>query len=138
MRLDDLVIDSSAAVDFFNPNRPSPPPMEQARRLFLPLPVLGELRYGVLKASPQWRVLEDEKVEGFVKKCLLLVPDEPTANHYAHVRLNLPLLSGVSRRREIHLLNDLWIAALCLQHQLPLLTNDRDFNGIEGLSVIHW
>ena len=66
MSLEDLAIDSSAAVDFFNPHRPSPSPIEEARRLFLPLPVLGELRYGVLKASPQWRALEKEKVEGFV------------------------------------------------------------------------
>jgi predicted nucleic acid-binding protein len=34
--------------------------------------------------------------------------------------------------------NDLWIAALCIQHSLPLLTNDRGFNGIENLEVIHW
>ena len=35
-------------------------------------------------------------------------------------------------------MNDLWIAALCLQHTLPLLTNDRGFDSIEGLRVIHW
>jgi predicted nucleic acid-binding protein len=54
------------------------------------------------------------------------------------VRLNFSDLAGVSRRREIHLLNDLWIAALCLQHRLPLLTNDKDFEGIEGLDLVHW
>lgn len=35
-------------------------------------------------------------------------------------------------------MNDLWIAALCLQHALPLLTNDRGFDTIDGLAVIHW
>jgi predicted nucleic acid-binding protein len=35
-------------------------------------------------------------------------------------------------------LNDLWIAALCLQHDLPLLTNDHGFDHIAGLTVIHW
>lgn len=34
--------------------------------------------------------------------------------------------------------HDLWIAALCLQHRLPLLSNDRDFDDIEGLQVVHW
>ena len=35
-------------------------------------------------------------------------------------------------------LNDLWIAALCLQHDLPLLTNDRGFDSIPNLTTIHW
>jgi tRNA(fMet)-specific endonuclease VapC len=133
-----LAIDSSAAVDFLNPNRPTPEPIEQADRLFLPLQALGELRYGVLKASPQWRAVENERVESLAARCSLLLPDASTASFYARVRLNFSDLAGVSRRREIHLLNDLWIAALCLQHRLPLLTNDKDFEGIEGLDLVHW
>ena len=34
--------------------------------------------------------------------------------------------------------NDLWIAALCIQHNLPLLTHDRGFDHIAGLTVVHW
>lgn len=34
--------------------------------------------------------------------------------------------------------HDLWIAALCLQHQLPLLTNDGLFDQVSTLQVIHW
>jgi predicted nucleic acid-binding protein len=35
-------------------------------------------------------------------------------------------------------INDLWIAALCIQHNLPLLTNDAGFDHISRLTVIHW
>ena len=35
-------------------------------------------------------------------------------------------------------MNDFWIAALCIQHGLPLLTNDKGFDNIPGLTVIHW
>jgi len=33
---------------------------------------------------------------------------------------------------------DVWIAALCIQHDVPLLTNDRGFDTIPELTVIHW
>jgi predicted nucleic acid-binding protein len=35
-------------------------------------------------------------------------------------------------------LNHLWIAALCLQFDLPLLTNDALFDEVSELEVIHW
>jgi predicted nucleic acid-binding protein len=35
-------------------------------------------------------------------------------------------------------LADLWIAALCLQHQLPLLTKDSLFPDVIGLDVVNW
>jgi predicted nucleic acid-binding protein len=34
--------------------------------------------------------------------------------------------------------HDTWIAALCLQHDLPLLTNDALFDQVRGLDVVHW
>ena len=35
-------------------------------------------------------------------------------------------------------MNDMWIAALCIQHDVPLLTSDHGFDIITGLTVIHW
>jgi predicted nucleic acid-binding protein len=34
--------------------------------------------------------------------------------------------------------NDLWIAALCRQHNLPLLSRDRHFDQVPGLCRISW
>lgn len=65
-----------------------------------------------------WRVLE---------------PNLETARVYGRLRaLYRPTEMKPSRT------NDLWIAALCLQHNLPLLSNDRGFDVIPGLTVIHW
>src|SRR5436853_4718186 len=33
--------------------------------------------------------------------------------------------------------NDFWIAAVCLQHSVPLLSNDKSFDEIDGLQVMH-
>ena len=34
--------------------------------------------------------------------------------------------------------NDLWIAALCRQHSLPLLSRDPRFDQVKGLKRIGW
>lgn len=138
MPLASLAIDASAAVDLFNPNRPTPLPLETAESLFLPLPILGELLFGVLKSSPEWRDLNRSAVEGLAQKSVLLLPDVRTAEEYAKIRVNKPLSPDISRRRETHLINDLWTAALCVQHEIPLLTNDRDFEDIAGLTIVRW
>jgi tRNA(fMet)-specific endonuclease VapC len=138
MSLEKLGIDSSAAVDYFDPRIDGPLPLEEALSLFLPLPVLGELKFGVLNAAPQRRAEAAQKLNDLVERCNLLAADRESADFYARIRMGTRFPPNMSRRREIHLLNDLWIAALCVQHKLPLLSNDRDFDGIEGLEVIHW
>jgi tRNA(fMet)-specific endonuclease VapC len=34
--------------------------------------------------------------------------------------------------------NDVWIAALCRQHRLPLLSRDRHFDGVPGIRRLAW
>jgi tRNA(fMet)-specific endonuclease VapC len=34
--------------------------------------------------------------------------------------------------------NDLWIAAICVEHDLPLATVDSHFDYVEGLHVYSW
>jgi predicted nucleic acid-binding protein len=34
--------------------------------------------------------------------------------------------------------NDIWIAALCLEQDVPLLSNDGHFKNIPGLEVVGW
>lgn len=138
MKFEIVALDSTAAIDFLNPRRPTPPPVREAGALALPLPVLGELYFGTLRASPEFRDRDAERVSALLALSRLLSPGEETAHFYARIRLQIAFPPNMSRRRETHLLNDLWIAALCVQHKLPLLSNDRDFDGIEGLEVIHW
>ena len=95
--------------------------------LFLPAPVLGELLYGaVCSRHPQ------ESIAGVVRpqeRCTSLAVDWETAVFYSDVRHRLRL-----KGRPIPE-NDLWIAAVCLQHGLPLLTRDAHYGLVEGLTV---
>jgi tRNA(fMet)-specific endonuclease VapC len=61
----------------------------------------------------------------------IVLPDMDTAILYGQLRARLDNIRHSK-------LNDLWIAALCIQHDLPLLTNDRGFDTISELRTIHW
>jgi tRNA(fMet)-specific endonuclease VapC len=138
MRIDRLVVDAVAAVDFLSPARQTPPAFDLTDQLVLPLPVLGELRFGALNAAPSWQDSVTERLDELLSRCELLLPTAETAGFYARVRSQKTFPPNISSKRQIHLLNDLWTAALCLQFKLPLLSNDRDFEGIAGLELIRW
>lgn len=126
-----IAIDTNAAVDYLRPNRPQPELIDRAASVFLPLPVVGELFAGAF-ASQQ--VAENsQKIDEILTRWRTLDPTAETARIYGELRARANL-QHVSPSK----LNDLWIAALCLQHNLPLLTNDRGFDLIAGLTVMHW
>ena len=56
--------------------------------------------------------------------------DDLVADAWAELRVTL-LAAG--RRLGI---NDSWIAATAIAHDLPLVTQDRDYHGVPGLTVL--
>ena len=94
----------------------------------LPVPVVGELQYGALKSARPKENLA--VIEGLTGRCAVLPADERTAAVYAEVR------AGLKRRGRPIPENDVWIAAVCVQHGLPLATRDSHFQEVEGLRIV--
>ncbi|HEX6098368.1 MAG TPA: PIN domain-containing protein [Thermoanaerobaculia bacterium] len=117
-------------IDLLRPDRPNPAPLRNARYIFLPLPAAGELFAGAHYSDRQDENLA--KVEEVVAMWSVLHPDLHTARVYGRLRGSAHQQLSTSR------VNDLWIAALCIQHDLPLLTNDGGFDQVPGLRTIHW
>ena len=63
---------------------------------------------------------------------VLLSPGATTAEHYGRIRAQLAQ-SGTPIPE-----NDIWIAALALEHQLPLAARDAHFDRVTGLQVLNW
>ena len=125
-----LAVDTSAAVDYMRPDRNAPPQLALAETIFLPLQVLGELFAGAFSSTRRDENLR--AIDELATKSTVLLPTIDTARFYGELRAREAAALSPSK------LNDLWIAALCLQHDLPLLTNDHGFDSIAGLTVIHW
>jgi tRNA(fMet)-specific endonuclease VapC len=134
LKFDRLAFDSNAAIDLLRQDRLSPPPFLEASALVMPLFVLAELRLGFSRANL------NELLDDLVASSTIIAPDAATVDHYVVTRNAMLRARTIPSRREAQegLSHDIWIAALCLQHGLPLLTNDRDFNDVDGLRVVQW
>jgi tRNA(fMet)-specific endonuclease VapC len=101
--------------------------LERADVIFLPFVVLGELRAGFTLGS---RGRQNERVlHRFLMKegVRPLFADEQTTHHDATVYRQL-------RRQGTPIpTNDIWIAALVLQHNLTLFDRDRHFDHLPQL-----
>jgi tRNA(fMet)-specific endonuclease VapC len=96
----------------------------------IPVIVLGEYRYGL--AGSRKRREYERWLEDLVSVCRVLDVDEGTALAYADIRVQLKEAGTPIPT------NDLWIAALCRQHQLPLLSRDQHFDRVQGLRRLDW
>lgn len=96
----------------------------------LPVIVLGEYRFGLLKSRE--RVKLGRLLDEFQKVVEVLPVDEMTVHPYAEIREQLHKAVRPIPQ------NDTWIAALAVQHQLPILTKDRHFETIAGVRCVSW
>jgi predicted nucleic acid-binding protein len=138
LQFERLAFDANAAIDSLRPDRPFPQPLKASRELLMPLFVLAELRLGVMRSKR--REENAAAVEDLTRRCRLLTPDNVTVEFYVRVRNDVGRVRTVPQtleRRE-GFGHDLWIAALCLQHDVPLLTNDSLFDDVSGLRVVNW
>lgn len=103
--------------------------VEVATEVFLPFVVLAELRAGFAVGR---RGRENERVlDAFLRKpgVRRLFADEGTTRHYAGIYRQL-------RQQGTPIpTNDIWIAALVIQHDLLLESRDRHFEHIPQLRL---
>lgn len=136
LRFERLAFDSNAAIALLRPERPTPPPFTEAASLVMPLFVLAELELGLSRQN----VKTTDSLHELVVSCTVLAPDRDTVPHYVRVRNDMlrgrTLPASDEAREGLH--HDIWIAALCVQHSIPLLSNDRDMDRVTALQVIHW
>lgn len=125
----DLIADTTFLVGLW---RRQPWAVEYARSnahktLGLPWVVLGEFWHGANSAGD-----DPDRVRAFLAIGLPMLDTEPAIQAYAGLCARMMKTPGY---REIGQ-NDLWIAAVCLAHGLPLVSrNKRHFDRIKGLRL---
>ncbi len=102
----------------------------RAERLAIPVIVLGEYRLGI--AQSRHRVSYENWLREWTAAVSVLDIDDDTTHSYAAIGLEL------KKKGKPIPANDLWIAALCRQYSLPLLSRDRHFDFVSGLRRIDW
>ena len=102
----------------------------KAERLAVPVIVLGEYRMGI--AQSRRRAEYENWLREWVATVTVLDIDNETTYHYAAIGLEL------RRSGKPIPTNDLWIAALCRQYSVPLISRDRHFDVVKDLERIDW
>jgi tRNA(fMet)-specific endonuclease VapC len=104
--------------------------LAQAEEVFVPSVVLGELYFCAHKSSKAVKNLA--RIDELASSTVVLGCDTDTARYYGEVK-NALRLKGIPIPE-----NDIWIAAVALQHELALVTRDVHFDGIKNLKSVIW
>ena len=101
--------------------------------VYLVPPVLAELEYGVHRArTPAQRNRRASAVARIRSKPCIGI-DKETGVMFGRLAADLDSLGAPSTHR----VQDVWIAAIAVQHNLRVLTqNERDFSDIPGLQIL--
>ena len=102
----------------------------KAAQIAIPVIVLGEYQYGISQSRDRKRY--EQWLSEYLPAFRVLNVDEGTTLPYVDVRRELrkagtPIPS-----------NDVWIAALCRQHAMPLISRDRHFDLVPGIHRLDW
>lgn len=92
--------------------------------------VVGELLWGAHKSQQSEPNIN--RIDDYVSSNVVFVVDYETAKFYGRVKS--VLMSTGNPIPE----NDVWIAALALQHDLILVSRDHHFKAITGLKLEFW
>jgi tRNA(fMet)-specific endonuclease VapC len=126
----EIALDTSAAVRFLNGDVTFTKRVLTLPEVTLPIIVVGELLFG---AENSTRPLENLPYYlEFIHVCQVVPLGRDTASLYAQTRLAL------KRKGRPIPMNDVWIAAQCIEHGWVLVTDDTDFDYVDGLTVEHW
>jgi tRNA(fMet)-specific endonuclease VapC len=122
-----VALDTNRLTDLFQGDAALAEYLGICDEVWIPLMVLGELKAGFYGGTQQNR--NEALLQALLAKrtVRVLLPSRETAEHYA--RLFVQLKRAGSPVPD----NDLWIAALALEHDLGLITRDRHFERIPQL-----
>jgi len=98
--------------------------------IYLPSIVLGELSYGFMKGSRQR--FNERKLQEFIRKLQIEIID---VNHNVARKYGIIYLSLVKKGTKIPI-NDVWIAACCMETGGTLVTRDRHFRQVEQIETM--
>ena len=125
-----MILDTNALSAFADGDSAIKPLLERADVLLFPVIVIGEFRYGI-RASRK-KGAYTAWISQFILPRYILAINNQTTSHYVGIRYELKKAGRPIPQ------NDLWIAALVRQHDMPLLSRDVHFSEIPGIQSLSW
>jgi tRNA(fMet)-specific endonuclease VapC len=125
-----MILDTNALSAFVDGDPAVGDILRRESRAAIPVIVLGEFRYGI--AGSRHRAAYERWLADHLSGFDILMVTEDTTVIYAALRVVLKQAGHPVPA------NDAWIAALALEHRLPVLSRDRHFDDVRGLRRESW
>lgn len=123
-----ICLDTNIAIDILNGSAKILHFIDPYDYIFLPITVIGELRFGAYRSAKQSDNLV--KIDALEMRCEIVEIGSAVADTYGSLKA---FLAGKGTPIPE---NDIWIAACCVSIDAPLLTNDRHFKDIPPLKTL--
>ncbi len=124
-----FLLDTNIAIAFLTADeslqRPDP-----SAQLYLSCTAIGELFYGALNSNQIDGNVR--RLTEFIRDAVSVSCDDDTARIYGEIKTALR-----KKGRPIPE-NDIWIAAVAMQHSLTLVSRDEHFENVERLNLVRW
>jgi tRNA(fMet)-specific endonuclease VapC len=98
--------------------------------VFIPSVVIGELFYGAYKSARSKENIS--RIDNFAGSSIVLGCDTETARLYGEIKYALSVKGHPIPE------NDIWIAAIAIQHDLTLISRDAHFVEVDNLKIAVW
>lgn len=125
-----MILDTNALSAFIDGDTAIGELLRHQARACIPVIVLGEFRYGI--AQSRHRAAYERWLESELRHFDVLPVTDETTVSYAALRVAL------KQKATPIPANDAWIAALALQHRLPVLSRDQHFDFIPQIKRQGW
>ncbi len=125
-----MIVDTVAVSDFLDGDPDLGAILKSASRMCLPAVVLGEYWFGLLNSTHRARL--EPLLATWLESAEVLAIDRETAGRYAVIRQQLKTAGTPIPW------HDIWISALALQHDLPVVSRDKHFEWVAGVKRIGW
>ena len=122
------MLDTSVIIHAFKSKNNVAEKLDAIQDVYVSLTVVGELYYGAYKSADELKHIA--RIQSFLQNCKLLLPEIATAHSYGKVK------AALMKKGKPIPENDIWIAAIAIQHDLPLYTTDTHFAEVEGLELV--
>lgn len=125
-----VVLDTSVVIAHLRNDPELTARLATASRLFVPWIVAGELYYGALRA--QRKADQLALIRDFLDGTEPLLPGVTTPLRYGEIK------SELSQAGSLIPENDIWIAAITRQYNMPLVTRDAHFKAVQRMETLAW
>lgn len=125
-----LLLDTSIVVRHFRQAGSVIDRLSEYEELYLPQAALAELYAGAYRSARPEKNLA--QISRFLEAVDVISPDDSTPEVYGRISAQLAKAGTPIPQ------NDIWIAAVALQAELPLAAGDRHFEKVEGLAALVW